>query len=71
MTYSELDQVIVSVALLATKPGVFVEDVRHLLVIATSVEVFLLAVLLEDGGLSLLPSEFRPLLLTPQLTYTM
>lgn len=48
--FDELDQVIISVALVRPKRKVFVEKVEHLLVVATPVEVILLAVVQRDSG---------------------
>jgi len=48
--FDELDQVIISVALVKPKRKVFVETVQHLLVVATPVEVILLAVVVRDNG---------------------
>ncbi|KAG6586568.1 Nuclear pore complex protein [Phytophthora cinnamomi] len=46
----ELDQAVVAVALVARPaPGVFTPKVRHVLVVATTVELLLLAVVPDDG----------------------
>ena len=58
LSYTDLDQVIIAVALVKPKPNVFVEDVKHILVLATPVEIILLAVVYEeDGRISLLPCK--------------
>jgi len=58
--YNGLDQIIVSVGLVTPKPNVFVEDIQHLLVLTTPVEIILLAVCFEGnsifGELSIHPS---------------
>lgn len=56
--YEGFSQIIVSVALVAPRPGVFVDAVRHLIVVATPVEVTLLAVAFSSSGqLSLIPTH--------------
>ena len=40
--FDQLDQLIVSVALVTPKPGLFNSDIQHLLVVATPVEITLL-----------------------------
>ncbi len=61
--YNELDQIIVSVGLVPPKPNVFVDDVKHVLAIATPVEIILLAVCFDNGSifgeLSLHPSKWH------------
>ena len=58
-SYTELSQVIVSVGLITPKPDVFVEDVQHVLILATPVEIILLAVVFEENReISLIPSLF-------------
>jgi nuclear pore complex protein Nup155 len=47
--FDELDQVIISVALVAPKPGIFKDYIKYVLVLATSVEVVLVAVTFSDG----------------------
>ncbi|KAK4532652.1 hypothetical protein CCYA_CCYA13G3509 [Cyanidiococcus yangmingshanensis] len=44
VVYEELDQVISCVALATPRPGVFVDEIEHLLVIATALEVVLVGV---------------------------
>mmetsp|Transcript_15485 Transcript_15485/g.31331 ORF Transcript_15485/g.31331 Transcript_15485/m.31331 type:complete len:1333 (-) Transcript_15485:789-4787(-) len=52
------DQIIVSVGLFKPRPGVFVEDVRYILLVSTPVEVLLLGVCFAaDGALTLVPTE--------------
>ncbi|CAM9600176.1 unnamed protein product, partial [Choristocarpus tenellus] len=46
--YRDLDQVIVTVALVPPKRGVFQDAVKYILVVATTIEVVLLAVTLKD-----------------------
>lgn len=62
MCYDELSQIIVSVALLRPKPGVFVDAVEFVLAVATPVEVLLFALVFEDGNvhspLQLFPTQF-------------
>lgn len=56
--YEGFSQVIVSVALITPKPGVFVESVPYLIAIATPVEVTLLGVTFSSTGqLSLIPTH--------------
>jgi hypothetical protein len=47
--FDELDQVIISVALVAPKPGIFKDYIKYVLVVATSVEVVLVAVTFSNG----------------------
>jgi hypothetical protein len=60
--FNDLDQVIISVAIVRPRPNVFVENVQHLMIIATPVEIVLLAVIFNNedegpkGDISLLPS---------------
>jgi nuclear pore complex protein Nup155 len=60
--YDELDQVIVSAGLVRPKPGIFKEYVKYLLVLATPVEVVLVAVTISNIGgheeLNLLPTNY-------------
>lgn len=46
--YGGLDQVIVTAAIVKPKKDVFVDEVRHLLVLATPVEIVILALLYND-----------------------
>ena len=57
--YDELDQPIVAVALAKPRPGVFVDQVKHILVISTPVEVTLLGVSLnkEKTDLTIYPTN--------------
>lgn len=56
--YEGIPQIIVSVALVRPRPGVFVDSVQHLLAVATSVDVTLLGVAFSDAGeISLLPTN--------------
>lgn len=48
--YDGISEVIVSVALSAPKPGVFLDSVRYVLVVASPVEVTLLAVTCDEQG---------------------
>ncbi|CAN0467781.1 unnamed protein product, partial [Laminaria digitata] len=48
--FSRAEQVIVTVALVPPKRGVFQDSVKHVLVVATTVEVVLLAVTYQQGG---------------------
>lgn len=48
--YDGLSDVIFSVALAAPRPGIFTDAVKYVLVVATSVEVVLLAVTWRDSG---------------------
>ncbi|KAJ2228265.1 hypothetical protein H4R99_000432 [Coemansia sp. RSA 1722] len=51
-SFEDQEQIIVSVALVQPKPGVFVDTIRHVLVVATPLEVFLLGVGYEPGKVS-------------------
>lgn len=42
VTYDDTDQVIVSVGLATPKPGVFVENIEYLLVVATPIDITIL-----------------------------
>jgi len=56
--FDQLDQIIVSVALVLPRPGVFIDDIKYLLVLATPIEIILLGVALAPGGrgdLALIP----------------
>lgn len=57
--YEGLEKVIVSVGLVRPVKGVFVEDIRWLLVVVTPVEVVLLGVSIDDGSneLTLIPTD--------------
>ncbi|KAI0557574.1 Nucleoporin [Gracilaria domingensis] len=56
--FEELSQIIVSVALVPPRKGVFVESVRYLVAVATTVEVTLLGVTFSKSGeVSLLPTH--------------
>lgn len=56
--YEGFSQIIVSVALITPRPGVFVETVRYLLAVATPIEVTLLGVTFSASGqLSLVPTN--------------
>ena len=48
-SYDELDQIIVSVALVPPREGIFIAEIKHLLVIATPVETILLGVCVAEG----------------------
>jgi nuclear pore complex protein Nup155 len=58
--FDELGQIIVSVGLVKPKPGVFVEDIVYLLVIATPTEIIFLGVRFDGdsvyGDIELVPS---------------
>lgn len=47
--YDGISEVIVSVSLTAPKPGIFLESVRYLLVVATPVDISVLAVCADEG----------------------
>ncbi|KAJ2855791.1 hypothetical protein J3B02_001979, partial [Coemansia erecta] len=51
-SFEDQEQIIVSVALVRPKSGVFVDTIRHVLVVATPLEVFLLGVGYETGKVS-------------------
>eukprot|EP00178_Gracilaria_changii_P027745 TRINITY_DN911_c0_g1_i1.p1 TRINITY_DN911_c0_g1~~TRINITY_DN911_c0_g1_i1.p1 ORF type:complete len:1361 (-),score=186.81 TRINITY_DN911_c0_g1_i1:8021-12103(-) len=56
--FEELSQIIVSVALVPPRQGVFVESVQYLVAVATTVEVTLLGVTFSKSGeISLLPTH--------------
>lgn len=55
LAYTDLDQVILSVGLVKPKEDVFVDTVKYILVIATTVEIIILAVVFEEDKISLLP----------------
>ncbi|KFB48176.1 AGAP007999-PA-like protein [Anopheles sinensis] len=48
--FDGLSEVIISVGLVAPKPGVFVSDVRYLLVLTTPVEIVILGVTFKDAN---------------------
>ena len=58
--YDGLNEIIVSVSLSAPKPGVFLDTVKYVLVIATTVEVVILAVSWNDQGneLKIIPTAY-------------
>lgn len=47
-SYEGLDQVIITAAIVSPKKDVFVDEVENLLVLATSVEIVLLALLFDE-----------------------
>lgn len=59
--FDGLDQVIVSAGLVVPKPGIFVDDIQYLLILATPGEVVLLGVVFAGGSvfgdLSLFPTQ--------------
>lgn len=56
--FEGVDQIIVSIGLAPPRPGVFVEDIRYVLVVSTPVEILLLGVCFgPDGSLTLVPTE--------------
>lgn len=56
--YEGFSQIIVSVALVSPRPGVFVESVRYLIAVATPVDVSLLGVTFSSTGqLNLIPTQ--------------
>jgi nuclear pore complex protein Nup155 len=59
--YDGLDQIICSAALVTPRAGVFIDDIKHLLVIATPVEIILLAINFTGGNINgeigLIPSN--------------
>lgn len=50
ITYDDLEDVIISVALVAPKPGIFIDSVKYLVAIATTVEIVLLALIINDDN---------------------
>lgn len=60
--YDELSQIIISVALLKPKPGVFVSSIQHILVLSTPVEILMFAVKFDADNvhnpLQLFPTQF-------------
>ncbi|PIA16802.1 nucleoporin-domain-containing protein [Coemansia reversa NRRL 1564] len=50
-SFEDQEQIIVSVAMVKPKPGVFVDSIKHVLVVATPLEVFLLGVSYNIGRL--------------------
>jgi len=60
--YDDLSQIIISVALVKPRVGVFVPSIQHLLVVSTPVELLIFAVRFEGGNvhgaLQLLPTQF-------------
>ncbi|KAJ2081038.1 hypothetical protein H4R24_002653 [Coemansia sp. RSA 988] len=50
-SFEDQEQIIVSVALVKPRPGVFVDSIKHVLVVATPLEVFLLGVGYNVGRL--------------------
>lgn len=58
--YDGMSEVIVSVALSAPKPGVFLDAVKYVLVVASPVEVTLLAVTCDSSGnnMKLVPTSY-------------
>lgn len=58
--YDGLNEIIVSVAISAPKPGVFLDSVKYVLVIATTVEVVILAVSWNESGsdLKIIPTAY-------------
>lgn len=60
LVYDELEDVIVAVAMAKPKKDVFVDSVKHILVIATIVEIVILALIVdEDGVMSIGPTNFH------------
>jgi hypothetical protein len=59
--YDGISEVIVSVALTAPKPGIFLDSVRYLLVVATPVDVSVLAVCADEGfeAIRLSPTSYN------------
>lgn len=54
MAYDDLEDIIVSVALVPPKPGIFIDSVKYLIAIATTVEIVLLALIInEDESISI------------------
>lgn len=60
--YDELSQIIISVALLRPKPGVFVSSIQYILVLSTPVEILMFAVKFDGdnvhNSLQLFPTQF-------------
>ena len=61
LVYDGITEVIVSVALTAPRPGVFLDSVKYLLVVASPLEVVLLAITCDahGEGLQLLPTVYK------------
>eukprot|EP01122_Echinamoeba_exundans_P013062 TRINITY_DN5637_c0_g1_i1.p1 TRINITY_DN5637_c0_g1~~TRINITY_DN5637_c0_g1_i1.p1 ORF type:complete len:1349 (+),score=350.75 TRINITY_DN5637_c0_g1_i1:39-4085(+) len=61
-SYDGLDQIIVSVAVMKPKPDVFLDEIKHILVLATPVEIVILALMFEGGDvkkeLKIMPTKF-------------
>jgi hypothetical protein len=57
--YSGLDQIIISAAVVKPKEDVFNDDVKYLLVLATPVEIVILAVIFENNEAKLYPSALE------------
>lgn len=61
-----MDQIIVSVAVVTPRPNVFVDSIRHVLVIATPQDIALLAITFTgnnpSGDMEMTPSMFDSLL---------
>jgi hypothetical protein len=57
--YDSLSEVIMSVALTTPKAGVFVDSVKYILVVSTTIEVVILAVTISnDGALRIVPTAY-------------
>jgi hypothetical protein len=57
--YDALSEVIMSVCLSTPKPGVFVDAVKYILVVATTIEVVILAVTISpEGALRIVPTAY-------------
>jgi nuclear pore complex protein Nup155 len=62
--YDDLGQIIITAALVKPRPGVFVEEIKFVIVLATPVEIVMLGVVFEGdnvyGELQLYPSKIAP-----------
>lgn len=48
--FDGVNHLIISVALVRPKPNVFIDDVRHLLIVTTPIEIVVLGVIFADGN---------------------
>ena len=68
MAVSDMEQAICAVGLVKAKPGVFIEAIQHLIVLATPVELVLLSVCCSGNGVG--GDPFTELTLQPLPQYT-
>ncbi|KAK9723027.1 hypothetical protein K7432_002235 [Basidiobolus ranarum] len=59
-TYEDQDQLITSVGLAKAKPGIFVEEVHYILVLATPLEIILLGLSISERSVQVAGSERIP-----------